>query len=232
MGVLGPVIQILRGSVLHRGHYHAVRGPVAAQFVGDDHPWHVPQSLQQLTKEPGGGLGVAPGGDQDVQNTPVLVDRPPQVVGLSVDLDEYLVEVPLIPGAWPPAAQPVRVGLPELLAPLPEGLVGNHDAALHHHLFDLAEAEREPMIQPHTVTDDLHRVPEPLVRGRNGGHQPSPSLPRSTRPIIPNCRQPHQVDSAPGVCRHGRATSINNGVKRCTHRYTVTWVKRRSCTTM
>ena len=62
--------------MLHRGHYHAVRGPVAAQFVGDDHPWHVPQSRQQLTKEPGGGLGIAPGLDEDVQDDTVLVNGP------------------------------------------------------------------------------------------------------------------------------------------------------------
>ena len=28
---------------------------------------------------------------------------------------------------------------------------------------------------------------------------------------------------SPGACRHGRAASIDNGVKRCTHRKTVTW---------
>jgi hypothetical protein len=31
----------------------------------------------------------------------MLIDRPPQVVGLAVDFDEYLVEVPLVPGAGP-----------------------------------------------------------------------------------------------------------------------------------
>jgi hypothetical protein len=65
------------------------------------------------------GFGVAPGLDEDVQDGTVLVNGPPQVVGLPVDCDENLVEVPLIPGAWPSAAQPVRVSLPELLAPLP-----------------------------------------------------------------------------------------------------------------
>jgi hypothetical protein len=31
----------------------------------------------------GGGLGVTVGGDQDVQDIPILVNRPPQVVGLA-----------------------------------------------------------------------------------------------------------------------------------------------------
>jgi hypothetical protein len=46
-------------------------------------------------KEPGGGRGVPSGGDQNVPDIPVLVYRPPQVVTLTVDRDEYLVEVPL-----------------------------------------------------------------------------------------------------------------------------------------
>ena len=61
----------------------------------------------------------------------------------------------------------------------------DHDAAFHHHLFDLAEAEREPVIQPHTVTNDLHREAEPLVRRHNDGHQPSLSPTEITPPIIP-----------------------------------------------
>jgi hypothetical protein len=43
------------------------------------------------------GLGVTPGGDQNVQNTPVLVNRAPQVVALPLDRDEHLVEMPTGP---------------------------------------------------------------------------------------------------------------------------------------
>lgn len=48
-------------------------------------------------------------------------DRPPQVLLLTVDLDEDLVQVPLVPGAGPTAAQRVGVVLPELGAPPPDG---------------------------------------------------------------------------------------------------------------
>jgi hypothetical protein len=46
-----------------------------------------------------------------------------------------------------------------LAAPLPDCLVGDHDATREHHLLDLPQAQREPVIQPHAVTDDLHRKP-------------------------------------------------------------------------
>jgi hypothetical protein len=51
------------------------------------------------------------------------------------------------------------------------------------------------VIQPEAVANDLHRVAEPLVRRHNGGHQPSPSPPRSTADH-PSHRRPHRVDSA------------------------------------
>jgi hypothetical protein len=96
--VLGPVVQVLRPVVLHTAHQPPVGHPVADQLVGDQHPRHEPQTPEQLTEEAGGGLRVTPEGDQNVQNIPVLVDRPPQVVDLSTDLDEHLVQVPFI--AW------------------------------------------------------------------------------------------------------------------------------------
>jgi hypothetical protein len=75
-------------------------------------PWRVLQALEQLAKEPGRGLGVPPRGDQNVQDIPVLVDGAPQVPPLTVDREEYLVEVPRIAGPGPTATQPVGVGLP------------------------------------------------------------------------------------------------------------------------
>jgi hypothetical protein len=58
--------------VRHAAHQPSVRHWVAGELVGDQHPRHVLPSGEQLTKAPGRGLGVAPGGDQDVQNIPVL----------------------------------------------------------------------------------------------------------------------------------------------------------------
>jgi hypothetical protein len=55
---------------------------------------------------------------------------------------------------------------------LVDGLVGDQDTASHHHLFDLPQAQREAVIQPHTVTDDLHREPVPLEQRRRGIHEP------------------------------------------------------------
>jgi hypothetical protein len=60
----------------------------------------------------------------------VLVHRAPEVVGLAVDLDEYLVEVPFVARSGPAPRQPVGECLAELGAPLPDRLVGDHDPTL------------------------------------------------------------------------------------------------------
>src|SRR5271169_2422680 len=41
MGVLGPVVEVLRAAMGHRRQKLAVSGLIAGQLVGDDHPRHV-----------------------------------------------------------------------------------------------------------------------------------------------------------------------------------------------
>jgi hypothetical protein len=132
---------------------------IGAELVGEDHPRHRADLLQQRAQEaPGGGLvpAVLP---EDVQDVAVLVDGPPQVLLFPIDLDEDLVQVPFVTRPGLPAAQRARVLLPELGAPAAHRLVGDGHAALEHELLDLAEGQREAVVQPHTVGDDLDRLP-------------------------------------------------------------------------
>jgi hypothetical protein len=81
--------------------------------------------------------------------------------------------------------------------------VGDHDPALQHHLFDVAEAEREPVVQPDTVTDDLRRKTEnPLYDGAPVPTSPAPSMLYPTNlPIIP-ATAAAQVDGAVSAADH------------------------------
>jgi hypothetical protein len=100
----------------------------------------------------------------------------------------------------------VGVGLAERSAPLPDGLVGDRDAALQHHLLDVAEAQREPVIEPHAVADDLRREAEPSVRRRLGAHQPSPLNALPDRSADHPSHPASQVDGARrGAWPRGRA---------------------------
>jgi hypothetical protein len=44
------------------------------------------------------------------------------------------------------------------LAPGPDGLVGDDHPAFGHQLLDLPQTQGEPVVQPHAVANDLHRV--------------------------------------------------------------------------
>ncbi len=70
--VFGAVVEIAALPMLHARHDLALGGTIAGKLVGDQHPRHGPQPREQLAEEPGRGLRVAPGGDQNVQHVPVV----------------------------------------------------------------------------------------------------------------------------------------------------------------
>jgi hypothetical protein len=47
MRVLTPVIEITALAVLHARQDLALRGPVAFEFIRDDHPWYVLQPFEE-----------------------------------------------------------------------------------------------------------------------------------------------------------------------------------------
>ena len=63
--------------MVHRRHQLAVSKLVAGQLVGDDHPRHVAQALEQLAEKSLGRHRVAARLHQDVEHVAVLVDRAP-----------------------------------------------------------------------------------------------------------------------------------------------------------
>jgi hypothetical protein len=132
VAVLGPVVQVFRLPVLDAGHDLAVSGAVGAQLVRDDHPRHRACRLEESAEESLRRGLVPPVLHQDIQHHAVLVDSPPEVLALAVDLDEDLVQVPLVTRPGLAAAQRIGVLLPELHAPAADGLVGDDHAALKH----------------------------------------------------------------------------------------------------
>ena len=100
VGVLGAVVQVLRPAMLHRQHELAVRHLVAGELVGDEHPGHVPQALEQ-SAEALCGHRIQARLDQNVERVAVLVDRARQVPLCAVDLDDASSRCHLSPGRRP-----------------------------------------------------------------------------------------------------------------------------------
>jgi hypothetical protein len=80
--------------------YHAPdRRHVAGEFVGDDHPWLVLAGVQHLAQKPFSRCLVAAFLNENVQHDAVLVDRSPQPVALAANLQQHLIQVPLVTGS-------------------------------------------------------------------------------------------------------------------------------------
>ena len=161
----GPVVQPLVPPVLDIREHVAQRRPVAGQFVGDHHPRHIREALEQLPEEAHGRALVAPGLHQDVEHVAALVYRPPELVLRAIDADEHRVQVPLIARARASSAHFVRLGLAELLAPLPARLVRDDHPALGEQFLHVAVAQREAEGAPDRVADDRGWEAMALVAG-------------------------------------------------------------------
>src|ERR1700761_8612335 len=103
---------------------------VAAQLVGHNHPWFIPQALQQPLEEALRRLRIATGLNEDVEHNTILVDGTPEIMLHALNADEHFVEVPLVAGAWPATSQATSDTGGEFPAPAPHGLVRHDDAAL------------------------------------------------------------------------------------------------------
>ena len=102
--------------------------------------------------------------------------------GAPLIFDEHLIQVPCVARPRTTTAQPVRLLMPEPLAPGPDRLLGHLDTTFEHQLLHVAEAHREPVLQPNALADDLGRKPQPLIRRACSG-QDRRSCPTSTSRI-------------------------------------------------
>ena len=126
--------------------------------------------------------------DKAFQNFNLVIDRPPEVVPLAVDLHEDLVEMPT-PIARPHPLDPALFDLigehrPEPVPPVADRLVTYIDASFMEKVFNMPQREREPHIEHHREADDLGAGYEVLERGAIGHPTTlagaAPSLKRSS----------------------------------------------------
>src|SRR5215469_11237037 len=123
MRILRRIIQIPALSVLDAGKQVTLSDAVAPQLVGHDHPRHVLQTLQKPPKEALRRVGIAPGLNENVEHDAILIDGTPEIVLHTLDPDEDLVHVPLVPWARPASTQASSETCSEFLAPASRRLV-------------------------------------------------------------------------------------------------------------
>jgi hypothetical protein len=172
MGVLRAVIQIPVLPMFHAWEELPRGGAITLQLVRADDPWHIGQAVEQRAEEVLRGLLVPPALHQDSEDMAVLIARPPEIVPLTTNREQDLIQVPLITASRAPATPVIGLGVPERLAPLADGFIRHDEATSEQQLFHVAVAAAEAEVQPDAMTDDRSRKPMMFVGvgGWGGGH--------------------------------------------------------------
>src|SRR5215471_3644611 len=155
MRVFAAVIEIAALAVLHARENLALGCAITFQLIRNDDPRYVLQPLEQLTKKLLCRLFVAAALHEDIEDVVVLVNRTPEVMALAIDGQKHFIQVPLVPWLGASVLQLIRVVLPEFQTPLADGLMGHVDATLEQDLFHVAIAQREAIVEPDPMADDL-----------------------------------------------------------------------------
>ena len=151
-----PVPRFLRALAL--GLQLCDGSGIGRRLVGVEHLRLLPllQSSQRLAEESLRCLGVAGRREIEIDRVPELVHRPVQIRPLAADLDVGLVDAPT--PRLRPAPLPAQTFLHlrrETLHPTIDRGVVDRDAALGHHRFEVAVADRIPAVPAHGPKHDL-----------------------------------------------------------------------------
>ena len=170
MRVLTAVIEIATLTVFHSGQDLPCRRAIALELIRNDDARHIGEALEQLAKELLGCLLVPPALPQNIEDVVILIDGPPQVMALTVNCEEYFIQMPFIPELRATAPQAIGIILPKLPTPLTDGFMGHSNTTLEQELLHVAVAQGETIVKPDSVADDFTGKAVVLV-ARGGGQR-------------------------------------------------------------
>ena len=93
--------------------------------------------------------------DQNVDRVAILINGTPQIVQSPANRDKYFIKEPGVTQAASALLQLAGIVRPKSIAPLPNGFIGNLYTTLCQKIFDVAETETEPVVQPNGVANDF-----------------------------------------------------------------------------
>ena len=105
-----------------------------------------------------------------------------QVKDLATNLEENLIDMPLVAPILLSLADRASQGGTELAAPVTNGLIADRDAPLRQQVLYVTIAECETVIELDGMSDDLRRKAVALVEGSRCGQTPS----MGHTPLSPN----------------------------------------------
>ena len=130
---------------------------VRAQLIRDHPFWREALLSHQLAHELDGRTPVSPALNQDVENLTFMIDGAPEIHPPPRDPDDHLVEMPSITRPRTRLSQPSCNHRPEFQYPAAHALVGDVEPALGKQFLDIAVAQGETQVEPHSMLDDNRR---------------------------------------------------------------------------
>ena len=123
VGVFSPIVEVTVLPVFDARQDLPLGSPVAFQPIGDDDPWEVPASFEELAEELLGSILVPQALHQDIEHSPVLIHGPPEIMALPIDREEDFIQMPLVARLRTSASEFIRIRLAALAAPLPDRFI-------------------------------------------------------------------------------------------------------------
>src|SRR5262245_62220690 len=76
-------------------------------------------------------------------------------MAFAINRQKHFIQVPFVAWLGASTLQPIRVVLPKLQTPLPDGLMSDVDTAFAQQFLHVTIAQREAVIEPDPMADDL-----------------------------------------------------------------------------
>ena len=177
--VVEPTANLVTVDVADLFHRCGIR----AKPVGHDAPRlaiFLHNALQKLER-----CGLVPlRRDHGFQNLAFVIDSPPQVAELAVDLHKHLIQMPTPLGEAAQTRNPVLSDLcrehrAKPVPPKSDGFMADVDPALGQEILDVAQRQRVSHVHHHDQTDDLWRAVEISERVADDPMLPQPEMPRA-----------------------------------------------------
>jgi hypothetical protein len=114
--------------------------PIASQFVGDNDSEGKTRRFQQFAKELVRRSFITMTLHQNVDDLPVGIYGPPEVILLAFNRNYDFVQMPLVRRFGATATNLIRILLSKLFAPFTDHFVGHLNTLIEHHCLDVAVA--------------------------------------------------------------------------------------------
>jgi len=119
---------------------------ITPQLIRHKPPGRATLTLQQLTEEAFGSTSVTTRLDEDIDHVTILINRTPEILPLTLNGDEHLIQVPRVAQTALSPLYAASVFRAELEAPQTNSFVGNCDAALREEILNVSKAETEAVV--------------------------------------------------------------------------------------